>query len=52
MGGTPHGLEHTNLHCMDPAAIHIEKFHIAEIHLIQSLTDANRQVAVLLPAPT
>jgi hypothetical protein len=42
MGGIPDRLGYTNLHCMDPAAIHNEQFHIAKIHLIQSLTDSNR----------
>lgn len=51
MGGAPHRLENANLHCMDPAAIHIEQFHIVKIHFIQSLTDANRQIAVPFPAP-
>jgi hypothetical protein len=36
---------------MDPARIHVEQFHCAEIHTIQSLTDANGQVAVHSPAP-
>jgi hypothetical protein len=48
--GDPHRLEYANLHCMDPAAIHIEQFHVAEVHIIQCLTDANRQIAVPLPA--
>ncbi len=28
MDGAPHSLEYTNLRCMDPARIHIEKLHI------------------------
>jgi len=51
MGGAPHRLEYANLHCMDSAAIHIEQFHIMKIRFFQSLTDADRQVAVPFPAP-
>jgi hypothetical protein len=51
VGGDPPRLEYANLHCMDPAAIHIEQFHIAKIHFIQRLTDSNRQIAVHSPAP-
>jgi hypothetical protein len=36
---------------MDPAAIHIQQFHIEKIHIFQSLADANGQVAVHSPAP-
>jgi hypothetical protein len=43
--------EYANLHCMDPAAIHFEQFHIVKIHFIQSLADSNRQIAVPFPAP-
>jgi hypothetical protein len=52
MGGDPHRVEYANLHRMDPATIHIEQFHIAKVHTIQSLTDVNRQIAVPLPAPS
>jgi hypothetical protein len=37
---------------MDPAAIHIQQFHIEKLHILQSLADANRQIAVHSPAPS
>jgi hypothetical protein len=36
---------------MNPTGIHVEQFHCAEIHTIQSLTHANGQIAVHSPAP-
>jgi hypothetical protein len=36
---------------MDPAAIHIQQFHIEKLHIFQSLTDAHRQIAVHSPPP-
>jgi hypothetical protein len=51
MDCSPRRGEYANLHCMDPAAIHIEQFHIVKIHFIQSLTNANRQIAVPFPTP-
>jgi hypothetical protein len=50
MDGEPPRLEYTNLRCMDPARIHVEQLHIKQIHTVQSLADANRQVAVHSPA--
>jgi hypothetical protein len=52
MGGNPYRLGYTNLHCMNPAAIHIEQFHIAKVDFIQSFADANRQITVPFPAPS
>jgi hypothetical protein len=51
MGSKPPRLEYANLRCMDPARIHVEQLHIKQIHTVQSLTDANRQIAVHSPAP-
>jgi hypothetical protein len=51
VGGEPHRLKYTNLCCVDPARIHIEQLHIKQIHSVQSLADANRQIAVHSPAP-
>jgi hypothetical protein len=49
MGGEPRRLEYTNLRCVDPARIHFQQFHIKQIHTVQSLTDANGQIAVHSP---
>ncbi len=46
MGGEPRRLEYTNLRCMDPAVVYLQQHHIKQIHTVQSLTDANRQIAV------
>jgi hypothetical protein len=52
MDGNPHRFKYANLHCVDPAAIHIEQFHIVKMHFTQSLPDADRQIAVPLPTPS
>jgi hypothetical protein len=51
MGSSPHRLEYANLCCVDPAVVYLQQLHIKQIHTVQSLTDANRQVAVHFPAP-
>jgi hypothetical protein len=52
MDGEPRRLEYTNLRCMDPAVVNLQQLYIEQIHSVQSLADANRQVAVHSPAPT
>ena len=50
-GYDPLSVEYANLHCMYPAAIHLQQFHFEKIHIFQSLTDANGQIAVHSPTP-
>jgi hypothetical protein len=51
MNGEPRRLEYANLRCMDTPRIHVEQLHIKQVHAIQSLADADRQIAVHSPAP-
>jgi hypothetical protein len=50
MDGEPRRLEYTNLRCVNTAGIHLQQFHVAQVYTIQSLTDANGQIAMHPPA--